>query len=174
MIWETFPLLKFEFFGVFVNTWTADYNYHFPDCQNLQFSLKYNYLKNKKLFPSFLYHWWNLHQILNIFKKKLVVRVNLFRELENVKDLVRPLTKKRCFRRSFDTQHVKGFLTLVKSSWERFYHIFPSPWGKMIWKISLLLKFEMIWVFVNTWTANYKYPVQDCDNFPFPIQMQWS
>ena len=50
MILETFPLLKFDFIGVFVNTWTADYNYPVRDCENLQFSLKCNYLKNKKLF----------------------------------------------------------------------------------------------------------------------------
>ena len=135
---------------------------------------KCNYLKNENHFLSFLCRLSNLHQILNIIKKKMVVRANVFRKLQNVKDLVRLLTKKRCFRTSFDSQHLKGSQTLVKSSWEYFYHIFPSPWGKMIWKISLLLKFKMIGVFLKTWTADYKYPVQDCDNFPFRIQMQLS
>ena len=50
MIWETFPLLKFDFIGVFVNTWIADYNYPVRDSENLQFSLKCNYLKNKNFF----------------------------------------------------------------------------------------------------------------------------
>ena len=45
---------------------------------------------------------------------------------------------------------------------------------KMISKISALLKFEIIGVFVNTLTADYKYPVPNCENLPFPIQMQLS
>ena len=36
------------------------------------------------------------------------------------------------------------------------------------------MKFEIIVLFVNTWTADYKYPVPDCENFPFPIQIQLS
>ena len=42
----------------------------------------------------------------------------------------------------------------------------------MIRKISPLLKFENIGVFLNTWTADYKYSVPDCENLQFPIQMQ--
>ena len=44
----------------------------------------------------------------------------------------------------------------------------------MIWKISPLLKFEIIGVFVNTWTADYKYPLPDCKSLSFNIQMQLS
>ena len=43
-------------------------------------------------------------------------RVNVFRKLENVKDLVRPLNKKRRVITSLDSQHLKGSQTLVKSS----------------------------------------------------------
>ena len=42
----------------------------------------------------------------------------------------------------------------------------------MIPEISSCLKFEIIRVFVNTWTADYKYPVPDCENLSFPIQIQ--
>ena len=44
----------------------------------------------------------------------------------------------------------------------------------MIRKISPLLKFEILGVFVNILTAEDKYPVQDCENLQFPIQMQLS
>ena len=64
--------------------------------------------------------------------------------------MVKPLTKKRRVRTSFDGQHVKGSKTLVKSSWEGFYQIYRSLWGEMIWKISPWSKFEIIVVFVNT------------------------
>ena len=42
---------------------------------------KCNYLKNKKHFLSFLFHLWNLHQILNIFDKKKIVIASVFSKL---------------------------------------------------------------------------------------------
>ena len=44
----------------------------------------------------------------------------------------------------------------------------------MIWKKFPLLKFIIIGVFVNTGTADYKYPVSDCENLKFFIQMELS
>ena len=88
--------------------------------------------------------------------------------------MVTPVTIQRRLKTSFDSQHVKRIETLVKSSWERFYHIFSSLWGEIIWKTSPWLKFGIIGLFVNTWTADYKYPVKDCENLPFPIQIQFS
>ena len=58
--------------------------------------------------------------------------------------MVTPLTNQRRLKTSFDSQRVKLFQTLVKSSWERFYHIFSSLWGEIIWKISPWLKFEIM------------------------------
>ena len=45
---------------------------------------------------------------------------------------------------------------------------------KLIWKLSPLVLGEMSWVFVNTLTADGKYPVQGCENLQLPIQMQLS
>ena len=39
-----------------------------------------------------------------------------FPKLQTVKDSVRPLSKKRRFRTPFESQHVKGHQTFVKSS----------------------------------------------------------
>ena len=58
--------------------------------------------------------------------------------------MVRPLTIQRRLKTSFDSQHVKRFQTLVKSSWKHFCHIFSSLWAETIWKISPWLKFEII------------------------------
>ena len=44
----------------------------------------------------------------------------------------------------------------------------------MIWKIYLLLKFEILGVLVNTLTTDDKYPYQDCENLFFPIRIQLS
>ena len=140
-------------------------------CRSL---FKSSYLKNKKHFLGFLFHLWNLHQILNIFQKKKIVIANVFRKLATVQGLVTPLTIQRRLKTSFYSQQVKRFQRQVKSSWEHVYDIFWSLWGEIIWKISTWLKFDIIRLFANTWTADYKYPVPDCENLPFPIQIQLS
>ena len=133
---------------------------------------KWYYFKKEQLFLGFLFHFWNLHEHWNIFKKRKIVIANVFPKLETVKDLVRPLSKKHRFRTSFNSQHVKGSQTLLKSVWEHFYHIFPSLSGGIICKIFPLFKFNIVGVFVNTLTIDAKYPEPDCENLPFPIQMQ--
>ena len=54
----------------------------------------------------------------------MIVIATLFRKLQTVKDLVRPLFKKHRFRTPLDSQHVKGSQTFVKSAREHFHHIF--------------------------------------------------
>ena len=50
----------------------------------------------------------------------------LFRKIQTVEDLVRPLFKKHRFRNSFENQHVKESQTLAKSASQHFSHIFSS------------------------------------------------
>ena len=76
---------------------------------------KCNYLKNKKNFLNFLFHFWNLHQILNILKKKMMVIANVFPKLRTVKNFVTPLCEKRRFGTRFDSRHVKGSGILAES-----------------------------------------------------------
>ena len=173
MILKIFPWFKFEIIGVSAHG-LAITSILFRIVGISRSLLKCNYLESKKYFLCFLFHLKNIHQISNISKKKKIVIANVFPKLTTVQDLVRPLTKKRRVRTSFDSQHVRVSQTLVKSSWEHFYHLFPSLWEEMTWKISPRLKFEIIRVFVNTWSADYNYPVPDSENLPLLLQMQLS
>ena len=76
---------------------------------------KCKYLKKKKYFVNCLLHFWNPHQILDIWKKKMTVIANGFPKLETVKILVRPLSKKRSFRTRFDSEHMKTSEIFSKS-----------------------------------------------------------
>ena len=129
--------------------------------------LKCNYLKSEKLFLNFLFHFWNLQQILDASKEKIIVIANVFPKLQTVKNLVRPISKKQLFRTRFDSQHVKLSQILAKSTWEHFYHVFSSFSEKVIWKMFPLVLGEISGVFE-------KYPVQDCGDLALPIQMQLS
>ena len=50
----------------------------------------------------------------------------VFPTLRTAKDVVRRMSKKHRFGISFDSQHVKGSQTLLKSVPQHFYHIFLS------------------------------------------------
>ena len=56
----------------------------------------------------------------------------------------------------------------MKPAREHFHHIFSSLWGGIIWKKYDLVKFEILVVLVNTFTADGKYPVWDYENLQFP------
>ena len=135
---------------------------------------KSNCFKNEKLFLVFFFHFWNLHHILHILKKKKIVKATLFRKLQTVKDLFRPLSKNLPFRTRFDRQHVKWSQTLAKAAWEHFSNIFSSLWEKLMWKISPSVLCKILVVFPNTLTPNDKYPVWDCENLLSWIQKQLS
>ena len=77
---------------------------------------KGNYLKNENLFLNSFLHLPNIHPILNILKKKVIVIALAFPKLHIVNDLGRPLSKKHCFTTPIESQHVKRPKTLVKSA----------------------------------------------------------
>ena len=56
--------------------------------QKISSLFKCNYLKNKKHLVNFLFRFWNLHQILNIFEKKIIVVANVIPKLNTVKTWV--------------------------------------------------------------------------------------
>ena len=108
-------------------TLTANHKYPVQDCENLQSPIQMQLSLKPENFSDFFCYFWNQHLILNILKKKkkkMIVIVNLLRKLHNVKDFVKPLSKKHCFRTPFDSQHVKGSQTFVKFGRKRFHHIF--------------------------------------------------
>ena len=134
IIWKTSPWLRFGIIRFLLTHGLPITSILFQIVRIWCSLFKSSYLKNKKHFLCFLFHLWNLHQIWNVFKKKKIVIANVFPKLATVSGLVTPLSIQRRLKTSFDSQHVKRFQTLVKSSWKHFYHIFSSLWGEIIWK----------------------------------------
>ena len=91
-------------------------------------------------------------------------------KLKAVKDLVREMSKNSCFRTLLGSQHVKGSQTLVKSTWENFYHILSPLWGNLVSKMSPLVIYEILGVFVNALAVDDKYPLRNCVNLSLSIQ----
>ena len=64
--------------------------------------------------------------------------------------------------------------TLFKSPSHHLYHIHWSWPSQTTWKKSLLLRWKMLGLLVNTLAADLQKPVLNRDNLTIPIQMQLS
>ena len=101
---------------MFRNTLTGNDNYPVQDSDNLSSPIQMELYLKPTIFHDIFFHFWNRHQILNILEKKIIAILTLFRKLQNVKNVVRPLFKKHRSRTPFHSQHVKQSQTAVKSS----------------------------------------------------------
>ena len=126
---------------------------------------KCHYLRNKKTFLKFLLHFWNLHQIWNIFQQNMTLIGFVFAKLRTAKDMVREMSKNPGFRTPFDSQHAKGSKRLLKIARKHFYYNF-SWLSEEKRKISLLEIFEILGLFVNTLTADDEYSLCKSENLP--------
>ena len=81
LTWETSLLLIFELLRVFIETLTADHRYSLCYIWNLQVLHQMQLSKKLKKFSQFFAHFWNLHQVLNILKKKMIFIAIVFSKL---------------------------------------------------------------------------------------------
>ena len=84
------------------------------------------------------------------------------------------MSKKSRFRGCFVKQDDKRAQTLLKSAWQHLYKIHWSLIRDLCSKKSLLLKYEILGLLVNTLATDEKYPVLNRENLTIPIQMQLS
>ena len=113
-----------QILGVFVNTLTADGKYPVQGCENLHLPIQMHLSEKHKSFSEFSFHFWILHQILNILKEKMIVIANVFPKLQTVKSFVRKLSQEHRFRKDFGSQLVKALQMLAKIRWETFIMFF--------------------------------------------------
>ena len=159
---------------MFVNTLSADGKYPVQYCENVQLPIQMQLSGIQKIFLEFLVPFLESTSNFKHFGKKMIAWANAFPKIQTVKNFVTPLCKKRCLRTRLVIRHVKVLRILVKCPWGCFYHVFSSIWWKLIGKKSPLGLGEIYLVFVNTLTADGKYPVEYCENLQLPIQMQVS
>ena len=128
---------------MFLSILSADGKYPVPYCKNLQLPIQMQVSEKREAFSDFLFHFWNLHKILNILKKNMMVIAKVYPKLQSVKNFLTPLCKKCRFGPRLDSRHVKVSGIHAKYPWECFYHVFSSILGKLFWKMSPLGLDEM-------------------------------
>ena len=90
--------------------------------------------QKRKHFSEFLFHFWNLHLSVNVFRKRTIVIANVFPKLQAVEILLRPLFKNRRFHTRIESQHMKASKILAKSPGECFCHVFDHSQGSSFQK----------------------------------------
>ena len=128
------------------------------------------YLKNGRLFLDFLFHFWNVHNIYNILKKRMSVLAYIFRKLLFPKEVATETSRKSCFRTPFGNQRVNGFQTPLKVARHHYYPLFIWFSGKLSWKKTALLWSKILRLFANTLTADDKYSCRKMQNFLQQLQ----
>ena len=75
------------------------------------------------------------------------------------------MNKGSLFRTPFDSQCVSGSQTFPKFRRQHFYPIFSSIWDKLSWETSLLVRSEILQLFVNILTADCKYSRHNWEDY---------
>ena len=76
------------------------------------------------------------------------------------------MSETSCFRTPFANERVNGFQTLPKSARHHYYPLFSSIRGKLSWKKSPSVWYEILRLFVNALTADDKYSGSNMQKFP--------
>ena len=91
-----------------------------------------------------------------------------------LKDVATQTFKRSCFRTPFENERVNGFQTLSKSARHHYYTFFLSIWGKLSWKKSRSVWYEILSLFFNALTADDNYSGSNMQNFPQQFLMPLS
>ena len=127
-------------------------------------------LKNGRIFLDFLLHFWNVHKIYNILKKRMSVLAYLFPKLLFPKEVVTETSRRCFFRTPFGNQRVNQFQTPLKVARHHYYPFFARISDKLSWKKTALLWSKILRLFANTFTADDKYSCRNMQNFRQELQ----
>ena len=75
-----------------------------------------------------------------------------------------------CFRTPLANERVNGFQTLLKSAQRHYYPLFSSIRGKLSWKKSPSVWYEILRLFLHALTADDKYSGSNMQNLPQQFQ----
>ena len=95
-----------------------------PHRDNLVEPIHMQLSQKLKTFCSFVLHFRNLSEILDIFRKKMTLIAYLFLRIRPAKNVVRYMCKKSCLRLTFEKEHGKLGSTLLKFERQHLYHIY--------------------------------------------------
>ena len=126
--------------------------------------------EKRKTFSGYFLHFWNVHEIYNILKKRMSVLAWSFSKLFFRKEVATGTSRRACFRTPFGNHRVNEFQTPLKVARHHYYPLFPWISRKLRWKKTALLWSKILRLFANTLTADDKYSCRNMHNFLQQLQ----
>ena len=126
MSWKKSLLVICRILGLFVNTMTAKDKYSLLNRDPLRQSFQMQLSQKQKTFSRFFSVFLKSRLNFQHLQKKMTPKAYVSPKLQTAKDVVRRMSKRSGFGRSFRKQHGKRFQALLKSKDLHFFHIFRS------------------------------------------------
>ena len=109
-----------------------------------------------------------------MLRKKMTLIAYVFLKWQTARFVIRQMSKKPNLRTPFNNGHVEGSQTHVKSAWQHICQFFSWLWGRLTWKMFLLVICKILGYFVNTLNVHDKYCLGNGEILSQPVQMQLS
>ena len=155
--WKKLLLVTFQVLVLFVNTLTPDDMYSRKKRENFLHQYQMPSSLKPKTFSSFFVAFLNSTLNSEYFERK---------DKSHSLSILESIGSKRdgyvnvqtfLFRQPFRSQCINGSQTLLKSGKHHFYTTIPLILDNLNWKKLLLVRIEILGLFVNTLTADEKY-----------------
>ena len=159
-------LVGSEIVGPFSIRLTVDHKYSFHNWEKVLQQVQEQLFSKLKIFFQVFLHFWNLHKILSVLKKKITFIAQIFMKLLSPENVVSRIRESSCFRTPFGSQRVKWSETLLKSALRHFYGNFPLISTKLSCVLCLLVGSEILGPFSDMLTANQRCSFQNWEKFP--------
>ena len=136
---------------------TAEEKYSLCNSENFRQPIQMELSKTLTAFSQYFSQFMESASNFKHLGNKITLVAYIFSLLQAMKCMIRPTSNEPHFIVRFSGQDVKEYQTFVKSASQYFYQIFLSLSGKLIWKTTVLVIFEIFRLFVKTLTADDKY-----------------
>ena len=129
--YKIYLLIRSQILGLLGNTLTPNHmnspHNRYKSTQQFQTSLS----PKPKIFSKIFFHFWILHKIFRIPKKKISLVARIFWKLLTPKNAVTWMPESSRFRTPFVNQRDHRSQTLTKCAWLHFYPSFPLIWEQI-------------------------------------------
>ena len=142
-------LVRSDILRLLLNTLIFNDKYSHSNMENLWQQIHIELSQKLKTFCQTLIAFLESTLNLQHFEKKSLI-AQAFLKFLNLTELLTYIHKRSSFWKSFASEHVYKSQKLLKSAEKYFYPTFSSFWGKLSWKKSLLVRSEILGLFVNT------------------------
>ena len=168
------PLVLGDVLVMFVNRLTGDRKYRVQVCENLELPTQMKLSLKRKTFSLFFVPFLEARSNFKHFERKVASHSQCISKITDWENLGYTTLYIAPFQNTHCQSTSEGVPSTCEISMTTLLSCFSSFLGKLIPKMPPLDFGDILGVFLNTLTADAKYPIKDFKNLLLPIQIQLS